>query len=455
MSALVRIPRFALLAVLIGAARVPLFAAEAPAGGVTFGEFTFESAPPSLGVQFGEFEFETPGTVTFGEFEFERPGEVTFGEFEFESPEQTKANAQLQALEKAVGQLLQNHRKSMEAIERSLDQLERDQAAKGDRSGWFVENVAGGNPTVGTVKAQRAAHGTRGAVYTAPAKVPPRSTVIVHVDVPHQGGTLRLPAEVTVLDATGLLEATWTYEENVTFTFNKDTQGPAGASGKNELKEHRLQGSGTLLFVEPPPKNAAEQSTRALISGAGYRSVYRRETSGSAGVAGSGRHYEYSPQAVERSASSLHGTGRPPAPPVSPSLSVEHGWANLKRSSFIDAYQLIDWSASGATPEIEATHFVGGISYRLKQDRRARWYWDNTPWEDTSTRRMSLHPFPPTGSWGDQPKSAVMLRVLRAGGLQRLRSRSKTGRGRSTTASPASRPVRKATWEFSLTLADP
>jgi hypothetical protein len=119
MSALARIPRFALLAVLTGAAEVQLFAAEAPAtGGVTFGEIKFEAPPPPVGVQFGELEFETPGTVTFGPIEFERPGKVTFGPIEFESPEQTKANAQLQSLEKAVGQLLQNHRKSMEAIER-------------------------------------------------------------------------------------------------------------------------------------------------------------------------------------------------------------------------------------------------------------------------------------------------------------------------------------------------
>ncbi len=451
MSALARIPRFALLAVLTGAAEVQLFAAEAPAtGGVTFGEIKFEAPPPSVGVQFGELEFETPGTVTFGPIEFERPGQVTFGPIEFESPEQTKAKAQLQSLEKAVGQLLQNHRKSMEAIERSLDQLERDQAAKGDRSGWFVENVAGGNPTVGTVKAQRAAQGPLGAVYTAPAKVPPRSTVIVHVDVPHQGATLRLPAEVTVLDATGLLEAKWTYDEKVTFTYNKDTQGPAGASGKNEMTEHQMRGWGTVLFVEPRPKDEGEQSLR----GFGYRSLYQRETSGSASVAGSGRHYEYAPQAVERSASSLHGTGRPPAPPVSPSLSVENGWANINRSSFIDAYQLFEWSAEGVTPDIEATHFIGGISYRFTQDRRAQWYWDDTRWENTSTRRMSLHPFPPTGSWGNQPKSAVMLRASGPGVFKG--SVSFEGREPSSSNGVVSLSTRrKATWEFTLTLADP
>jgi hypothetical protein len=103
---------------------------------------------------------------------------------------------------------------------------------------------------------------------------------------------------------------------------------------------------------------------------------------------------------VERSASSLHGTGRPPAPPVSPSLSVENGWANINRSSFIDAYQLFEWSAEGATPDIEATHFVGGISYRLKQDRRARWYWDDTRGGTNVDQADVTAPLPTDGQLG-------------------------------------------------------
>ena len=115
---------------------------------------------------------------------------------------------------------------------------------------------------------------------------------------------------------------------------------------------------------------------------------------------------------------------------------------------------MFEWSAEGATPDIEATHFIGGISYRFTQDRRAQWYWDDTRWENTSTRRMSLHPFPPTGSWGNQPKSAVMLRASGPGVFKG--SVSFEGREPSSSNGVVSLSTRrKATWEFTLTLADP
>jgi hypothetical protein len=67
---------------------------------------------------------------------------------------------------------------------------------------------------------------------------------------------------------------------------------------------------------------------------------------------------------------------------------------------------------------------------------------------------MSLHPFPPTGSWGDQPKSAVMLRASGPGVFKG--SVSFEDRKPSFSDGVASlSTLRKATWDFTLTLVDP